>query len=421
MNSSSYQAVMTTRLIPLSALLLGSLFLLIAGGINGLILPLRGSDEGFSAFSLGLLGTGWAAGYVLGCLYTPLLVSRVGHIRVFGTLAATAAIAILLSAMVPSPWSWIPLRAVSGFCFAGAAMIVESWLNEEVDSSIRGRVFGTYTMINLVGTTGGQLVLIGADVSTSWFFMLAAIFYCLALIPTTISSNRAPSPLFEVKLNILQLWRNSPVAVFAVLMIGISNGSFGALAPVYANNIDLDLTTIVLFCSVPILAGAMSQIPVGRASDRFDRRKVLVFLALVAMAADGAFVFLRPESGTANILIGSVLGAAIFAMYPIVVAHANDHADPGQFIQTSGGLLMVFGIGSIAGPFIAGLALTLFGPMALFSTLLAAHLFIVLFAMLRMWRREKVGSEDKTSFQNIPFARNTTPETEVLADRENQA
>ena len=421
MNSSSYQAVMTIRLIPLSALLLGSLFLLIAGGINGLILPLRGSDEGFSAFSLGLLGTGWAAGYVLGCLYTPLLVSRVGHIRVFGTLAATAAIAILLSAMVPSPWSWIPLRAVSGFCFAGAAMIVESWLNEEVDSSIRGRVFGTYTMINLVGTTGGQLVLIGADVSTSWFFMLAAIFYCLALIPTTISSNRAPSPLFEVKLNIPQLWRNSPVAVFAVLMIGISNGSFGALAPVYANNIDLDLTTIVLFCSAPILAGAMSQIPVGRASDRFDRRKVLVFLALVAMAADGAFVFLRPESGTANILIGSVLGAAIFAMYPIVVAHANDHADPGQFIQTSGGLLMVFGIGSIAGPFIAGLALTLFGPMALFSTLLAAHLFIVLFAMLRMWRREQVGSEDKASFQNIPFARNTTPETEVLADRENQA
>jgi MFS family permease len=421
MIASSGQVIMTSRLIPLSALLLGSLFLLIAGGINGLILPLRGSNEGFSAFSLGLLGTGWAAGYVLGCLYTPLLVSRVGHIRVFGTLAATAAIVILLSAMFPNPWAWIPLRAVSGFCFAGAAMIVESWLNEEVDSSIRGRVFGTYTMINLVGTTGGQLVLIGADVSTAWFFMLAAIFYCLALIPTTISSNRAPSPLFEVKLNIPQLWRNSPVAVFAVLMIGISNGSFGALAPVYANEIGLDLTTIVLFCSVPILVGAVSQIPVGRASDQFDRRKVLIFLALVAMAADGAFIFMRPESGAANILIGSLLGAAIFAMYPIVVAHAIDHADPGQFIQTSGGLLMVFGIGSIVGPFIAGIALTLFGPMALFSTILSAHVLIVLFSILRMRRREQVDSEDKASFQNIPLARNSTPETEVLADRQYQA
>lgn len=411
---------MTSRLIPLSALLLGSLFLLIAGGINGLILPLRGSIEGFSAFSLGLLGTGWAAGYVFGCLYTPLLVSRVGHIRVFGTLAALAAIAILLSAMFPTPWTWIPLRAVSGFCFAGTAMIVESWLNEEVDSSIRGRVFGTYTMINLVGTTGGQLVLIGADVSTAWFFMLAAIFYCLALIPTTISSNRAPSPLFEVKLNVPQLWRNSPVAVFAVLMIGISNGSFAALAPVYANNIGLDVTTIVLFCSLPILAGAMSQIPVGRVSDRSDRRKVLVFLALAAAAADAAFIFMRPDSGSANLLIGALLGAAIFAMYPIVVAHANDHADPGQFIQTSGGLLMVFGIGSIAGPFIAGIALTAFGPAALFSTLLVAHVLIILFAMLRISRRDQVDSEDKASFQTVPFARNSTPETEVLADRDNQ-
>lgn len=411
---------MTARLIPLSALLLGSLFLLIAGGINGLILPIRGLNEGFSAFSLGLLGTGWAAGYVLGCIYTPLLVAGVGHIRVFGTLAATAAIVILLSSMFPNPWAWIPLRAVSGFCFAGAAMIVESWLNEEVDSSIRGQVFGTYTMINLVGSTGGQLILIGADVSTPWFFMLAAIFYCLALIPTAISSNRAPAPLFEVKLNIPQLWRNSPVAVFAVLMIGISNGTFGALAPVYADRIGLDLTAIVLFSSLPILAGAAAQIPVGKASDRFDRRKVLVLLAVVALAANSSFLFMQPDTALMNILIGSSLGAAIFAMYPIVVAHANDHAAPGQYIRTSGGLLMLFGIGSIIGPFIGGLAIMLFGPMGLFGTIFGAHLLMALFSLWRMGQRAQVDADDKASFQNVPLARNTTPETEVLADRQNQ-
>ena len=381
---------MTARLIPLSALLLGSLFLLIAGGINGLILPIRGLNEGFSAFSLGLLGTGWAAGYVLGCIYTPLLVAGVGHIRVFGTLAATAAIVILLSSMFPNPWFWIPLRAVSGFCFAGAAMIVESWLNEEVDSSIRGQVFGTYTMINLVGSTGGQLILIGADVSTPWFFMLAAIFYCLALIPTAISSNRAPAPLFEVKLNIPQLWRNSPVAVFAVLMIGIANGTFGALAPVYGDRIGLDLTTIVLFSSLPILAGTSS------------------------------FLFMQPETAMANILIGSTLGAAIFAMYPIVVAHASDHAAPGQYIRTSGGLLMLFGLGSIIGPFIGGLAIMLFGPMGLFGTIFGAHLLMAIFSLWRIGQRAQVAADDKASFQSAPLARNMTPETEVLADRQNQ-
>lgn len=406
---------MTSRLFPLSALLLGSLFLLIAGGINGLILPIRGLSEGFSAFSLGLLGTGWAAGYVLGCVYTPVLVAGAGHIRVFSVLAATAAIVILLSSMFPNPWVWIPLRAVSGFCFAGAAMIVESWLNEEVDSSIRGQVFGTYTMINLAGSTGGQLLLIGADVSTAWYFMLAAIFYCLALIPTAISTRRAPAPLFEVKLKMFQLWQNSPVAVFAVLMIGISNGGFGALAPVYAERIGLDLTTVVLFCSLPILAGAVAQIPVGRASDRFDRRKVLVLTALIAIAAGSGFLLMRPETANANLLLGAALGAMIYAMYPIVVAHANDHAGPGDYITTSGGLLLVFGIGSIIGPFIGGLAITLSGPLALFVTMMGAHLLILLFSIWRILRREKLDSADKGSFQNIPPARHSTPETGVLA------
>ncbi len=411
---------MTARLIPLSALLLGSLFLLTAGGINGLILPIRGSNEGFSAFSLGLLGTGWAAGYVLGCLFTPRLVSGVGHIRAFGTLAATASIVVLLSSMFPNPWVWIPLRAISGFCFAGAAMIVESWISEEVDSSIRGQVFGTYTMINLIGSTGGQMILIGADISGHWYFMLASIFYCLALIPTAISSKRAPAPLFEVKLNIPRLWHNSPVAVFTALMIGISNGTFGTLAAVYANNIGLDMTSIVLFSSVPVLAGALFQIPVGKASDRFDRRKVLVFLSLLAISAECTFLVLAPQSGTENILIGSLLGAAIFAMYPIVLAHANDYAEPGQSVQISGGLLMFFGFGSIIGPFIGGITLSIVGPLALFWTMIWAHILIVLFAIWRMSQREPAKSEEKPRFQAIPLARTSTPETEVLADRTRQ-
>lgn len=409
---------MIARHLPLSALLLGSLFLLTAGGINGLILPIRGSNEGFSAFSLGLLGTGWATGYVLGCIFTPRLVAGVGHIRAFGTLSAMAAIVVLLSSMFPNAWVWIPLRAISGFCFAGAAMIVESWLSEEVESSMRGQVFGTYTMINLIGSTGGQMILIGADISGHWYFILAAIFYCLALIPTAISSSRAPAPLFEVKLNIPELWHNSPVAVFAALMIGISNGTFGTLAAVYADRIGLDMTTIVLFCSVPVLAGALFQIPVGRASDRFDRRKVLLFLAILAILADAAFLVLGPEDATHNILIGSLLGAAMFAMYPIALAHANDHAKPGQYVQISGGLLLFFGFGSIVGPFVGGIALSVVGPLALFWTMIVAHILIVLFTLWRMSQREPAKSEEKARFHAIPPARTSTPETQVLADRQ---
>lgn len=226
---------MIPSLAPLAALLMGSAFLLFAGGVNSLILPIRGEAEGFTAAALGLLGTGWAVGYVAGCLRTPVVVARVGHIRAFGAMCAIAAIAVLLSLILVTPWVWIPVRALSGFCFAGAAMIVESWLNERSDAKSRGRVFGIYTMVNLAATTAGQMVLTLGDTNGYLFFVLAAMIYCLALLPTAISATTTPLPLTQVSLDLPKLWRNSPIAVFAVLMVGISNAAFGTLGRAYRN------------------------------------------------------------------------------------------------------------------------------------------------------------------------------------------
>jgi MFS family permease len=406
---------MVKSLFPLAALLMGSAFLLFAGGVNSLILPVRGEAEGFSAAALGLLGTGWAIGYVGGCIRTPALVVRVGHIRAFGAMCALAAIAVLLSLVLITPWVWIPVRALSGFCFAGAAMIVESWLNERVDKASRGRVFGIYTMVNLAATTAGQMVLTLGDANGYFFFVLAAMVYCLALLPTAISATTTPKALTSVSLNLPALWRNSPIAVVAVLMVGVSNASFGTLAAVYAARIGLDLGDIALFASIPILAGAIAQIPIGIASDKLDRRRVLVGIALCALVADALFLF----GGVVNFWVvmglAGLFGATVFAMYPVIVAHANDHAAPGTFIQVSGGLLLVYGIGSIVGPTVAGFAMTQLGAASLFMITGIAHVVLVLFALLRLKTAPAVAAEDKGSFQSSPLARMSTPETAALA------
>lgn len=406
---------MIRSLIPLTALLMGSAFLLFAGGMNGLVLPIRGEAEGFSAASLGFLGTGWAVGYVAGCLRTPVLVARVGHIRAFGAMCALAAIAVLLSLLLITPWVWVPVRAMSGFCFAGAAMIVESWLNERADAKSRGRVFGIYTMVNLAASTAGQMVLTLGDASGYLFFVLAAMIYCLALLPTAISATVTPRPLTQVSLDLVKLWRNSPIAVFAVLMVGISNASFGTLAAVYGARIGLSLGNIALFASIPILAGAASQIPVGIASDRFDRRKVLIGVAVVALIADGLFLFSGVTEPLFALALAALFGATVFAMYPIIVAHANDHADPGAFIQVSGGLLLVYGIGSIVGPTAAGFAMASFGATSLFAVSASAHVMLILFALVRLKIAPAVAQDDKIAFRANPLARASTPETAALA------
>ncbi len=406
---------MLKSLLPLSALLLGSAFLTFAGGVNALILPIRGEIEGFTAASLGLLGTGWAIGYVAGCLRTPALVARVGHIRAFGAMCAIAAIAVLMSLVAISPQVWVPVRAISGFCFAGAAMIVESWLNERSEAASRGRVFGIYTMVNLAATTAGQLVLTLGDARGFFFFVLAAMVYCLALLPTAISATSTPKPLTRVSLNLPALWRNSPIAVVAVFMVGVSNASFGTLAAVYGARIGLSLGNIALFASIPILAGAVAQVPVGIASDRFDRRKVLIAIAVGALVADALFLVLGLTGPAVVLTISALFGATVYAMYPVIVAHANDHARPGSFIQVSGGLLLVFGVGSIVGPASAGYAMTAFGAAALFAVTGAAHVLLILYAVVRLRTAPAVAQESKVPFQAKPLARGSTPETAALA------
>lgn len=119
-----------------------------------------------------------------------------------------------------------------------------------------------------------------------------------------------------------------------------------------------------------------------------------------------------------NLILASAFGAAIFAMYPIIVAHANDHAPEGTSIQVSGGLLLVFGLGSIIGPLMAGVMMSVVGALGLFVTTVAAHVLMILYTVWRILQRAAVAEEDKGAFQIILSAKTTTPETATLATGE---
>ncbi|MEM6710907.1 MAG: MFS transporter [Pseudomonadota bacterium] len=405
---------MTRHLFPIAALLLGSGFLFFAGGINALLLPLRGTQEGFSTLSLGLLGTGWAIGFVSGCLIVSKIVARVGHIRSFSVMAALASLAVLASLMLVTPYAWIPLRAVSGFCFAGAAMIMESWLNERVDKESRGQVFGVYQMVNLTATTAGQMLLTVGDTRGYGFFVFAAMVYSLALLPTALSSSRAPQPLVRANLNLKDLWVNSPVSVVSVVLLGTSNSAFGTLGAVYATQVGMPLFFIALFVALPLLAGAVIQVPVGAASDRMDRRIVMIAVGSLAVFADILFIAVAEPAPLIRVGFAILFGMAVFTLYPLAVAHANDHAEPESYVQTAAGLLLLFGTGSMIGPLAAGAAMGALGPSGLFWVTLVTHTCFLGYTLYRISQREAVPVEDRSSFVATPSARNTTPQTSAL-------
>ncbi|WP_417408339.1 MFS transporter [Hoeflea sp.] len=407
---------MRSNLLPVLSLLLGTAFLLAGNGLHGLLLPMRGSAEGFSPTSLGLLGTAWATGFVLGCIFSQRLVRRIGHVRAFSAFSATIAIIALLTGLLVDPVSWVLLRVVTGFSLAAAFMIIESWLNERATNETRGLIFSLYMTVTYVAIVAGQMSVAFGDVTQTTFFVIAGILYCLALLPTAVSTASSPAPLKEVKLDLKMIYRNSPVSFVGILLVGVANGAFGTLAPVFGAEVGLTTFTIATMMSITIFSGAVMQLPAGRMSDRMDRRYVLAGLATVAGLSGLAITIIKP-SGIA-VLYGliSLYGAMSYTLYSIIVAHANDYADSDKFVTVSGGLLLLYGVGTIIGPLIGGITMG-YSPYLLFAVTAASHLGVAAYALIRSRMRAAIPAEDREQFASIPSARAATPESINLDPR----
>eukprot|EP00913_Durusdinium_trenchii_P008107 g7604.t1 len=372
--------------------------------ISGLLLPLRGSLEGYSNEALGLLGTTWATGFVVGCFVAPNVVRRIGHVRAFSGFLALICLNVLLTGLLVEQTAWLVLRAITGFCTAGTSMIIESWLNERANSESRGTIFSFYISITLFGVVGGQLLVPFADVTTPTLFMICGILYSFAALPTTLSKAASPQPLKRARLDLKALFRNSPISFVGILLIGIANGAYGTLVAVFGTRAGLPQASVAAMVSITIFAGAIMQFPAGRLSDRLDRRHVLAGLSTAAALAGLAVALLQPSGIYDIIVLVAIYGAAANSLYPIAVAHANDFAAPEEFVKVSGGLLLLYGIGTIIGPSIGGPAMTWLGPHALFLVTAFAHILIAAYAVVRSRQRAAVPVEEREAYASGPAA-----------------
>ena len=406
-----------SSVVKIYALFLGSALLMFGGGLQGLLLSVRGAEEEFSLLALGLIGTGWSIGFVAGSIAVPMIVRKVGHIRAYSVMAAIGTITILLNLLWINDIGWILLRALSGFCFAGAAMIVESWLNEVADNKSRGTIFSIYVTINLAASTIGQIAMSITGTAGYLPFVIGAISFICALLPTALTSSPQPRPLASAKLDLPLLIKTSPVAAVAAFCCGMANGAFGTLAPVYGYEQGLDASGIALLFSIAAIAGAVAQIPFGRLSDRIDRRLVMIGLGAAAGLVGLLIVLINPGAGWVMYVLFALYGLAANPLYPIAVAHANDFASDGNFAKIAGGMLLILGVGLAIGPAIASVLMSSISPAALFIVTAVFHGGVAGFAFLRMQVRKSRDASERAPFQPMGNDKQVTPESIVLDPR----
>lgn len=396
------------QIVKIQALFLSSALLMFGGGLQGLLLSVRGAKEGFSLFSLGLIGTGWSIGFIAGSIMVPMLVRRVGHIRAYSVMAALGAITILLNLLWINSAGWIVLRIFSGFCFAGAAMIVESWLNEISDNKSRGTIFSIYVMVNMSASTLGQLSMSITGIAGYLPFVIGALAFASTLLPTALTTRPQPQPLTSTKINLPLLYRTSPIAVIASFSIGIGNGAFGTLAPVYGYLQGLQPADIAKMMSIAIVMGAVSQVPFGRLSDRIDRRRVIIGTSVLASLVGLALVVVNPSGGWPLFVLFAAYGFAAYPIYAVAVAHANDTAAKGDFASIAAGMLLTLGLGLAVGPLIGAYVMRILQPVDLFLVTALFHAILAILAFVRMRMRPVDTSEERSPFRPVQIGKNST-------------
>ncbi len=295
--------------------------LLVGNSLQGTLLALRAVNEEFTASSIGIMASGYFLGFVLGTLVTAYLIERAGHIRAFTALASLASASALGHIIIIDEIAWTIFRAVSGFCFAGIYMVIESWLNERATNETRGQVLASYMLVNLLSLTVGQFLIAASDPSGYVLFCVVSILVSVAIIPVSITRTVAPAPQKPKPLPIKRLLSISPLGFIGCLGYGLAMGAFWGLAPVFAGDVGLDTNGIALFMSLCILGGGAMQWPMGWMSDHFDRRTVLMtaaFLAGLCSIGLGAAGILMPKW---LLYLAFVFGAASFPLYAVTVSH----------------------------------------------------------------------------------------------------
>ncbi len=360
---------MIKMLFPIMALLFSIGLLLVGQGLLLTLLPLRAQTHGFSPTEIGFTGSAYFIGFVVGCLVVPRIVRRAGHIRTFAALGAVFSAVALVFEMVPQFGIWMLLRFGVGACMAGAYMVIESWLNESATPETRGTVLSVYAMVSFIMIAlGQQLLNLTAELPGN-LFSLAAILISLAIIPLSLTRSLAPSPIQNVQINLKEVWHLSHIGLLGAIVAGLVTGSFWALAPVFARGVGLETAQLTLFISAAVLGGALLQLPLGRLSDRVDRRQVVYYISLVGAAISVLIVIAANYAHASHwpmILLSVAWGGCTMTIYAISLAHANDNASAESFVMVGSAMLLSFGMSSAVGAPLASLLMSWIGPPGLF-------------------------------------------------------
>ena len=385
------------------ALFTGMGFLMMAYGFQGSLLGVRAVAEEFSLLATGFMMSGYFVGYFIGTSTITSLISRVGHIRVFAAFASLASLVILVHSVFVNPLVWFALRVLTGISMVCIYTVAESWLNDRSSNKNRGSVLSIY-MVILYGSMGIGMFLLNFSSPANYEpFILISIITSVALIPILLTKKKPPTFKKIKGMPLKELYETSPFGMVSSLFYGTIQSALFTLLAVYAASMNFTIFEISLVTFLLAISGAVSQFPIGKLSDLYDRRKVIVFstfaasiFALITLLVSRQ-IYLPGELATSKtwFYISLILFSfCSLPMFSLILAHTNDYIPKEKFVAAGAGLQFTFGLGAMSGPFLCSIFMNIVGSNGFFVFLLFFHALIGVFGVYRMRIRETVENPD---------------------------
>ena len=392
------------------ALFLGMGAIMLAYGFQGSLLGVRAVKEEFSLTETGFMMSGYFVGYFVGAAIIPKLISRVGHIRIFAAFASIASLVILIHAIFISPIIWFLLRILTGISMVSIYTVAESWLNDRASNKNRGSVLSIY-MVILYGAMGIGMFFLNFSNPTNFEpFIMVSIITSGSLIPILFTKRKPPKFKKIETMSIQEVYISSPFGMVSSFLYGITQSALFTLLAVYAAGMNFSIFQISLVTFLLAISGAISQWPIGKLSDIYDRRRVIIivsfaaaFFALCAILSSGQ-MYLPDGLGTSKFWFYVFLILFAFCslpMFSLILAYTNDYISKEKFVAAGASLQFIFGLGAMGGPFLCSIFMDIVGLNGYFIFLMFFHILIGAYGIYRSKIRAAIENPD-SQFTAMP-------------------
>lgn len=381
-------------------LLLGMLLLMAGNGLQGTLLGIRGSIEGFSPTTMSYVMSGYFLGFLGGSYMAPGMIRRVGHVRVFAALASLISAAFILYAAITNPIVWTLMRIIVGFCFAGVYVVAESWLNDAATNETRGQALSAYIIVQMIGIVAAQVLVNFADVSGYTLFVVMSVLVSISFLPILLSIS--PAPVFNASkpMSLRDLYKVSPMGCVGIFLLGGIFAALFGMPAVYGTEKGLSVSEISIFVGLIYLGGMLWQYPIGRLSDRMDRRLLIILTTgFGAAVLAGGMSF--TDSKWVLYFLAFIVGGVANPLYSLLIAYTNDYLEHEDMASASGGLIFINGIGAIGGPVLIGWLMTNYGADSFFIFLAVLLGLIAVYGIYRSTQREGTAVEDTSAYATV--------------------